>query len=591
MKKRILLIGLLAIIGFLAIIYGIDAARRQHVRHHQLALMIPAEPLAYIQCAHLKTRLAQFTNSPDYQTFVQSAFVKHLQQTEGWRNFSEVFTQLWKSLLIDPLHIIGDEIVLGVYKTEVGEVIPGTILISKVDRVARLSEQILYVVDQVTHQTGLKFDREFHQVPIYKIGQREMIYPLYYAIIDDIGMLATSRSLLERAIRLAIGLDTRPESSSLWHTIASESPTNRFVTGYLDSPIFLAELRKLFRALELDESIAWQTADVPVMTIRLDTGAKTVALRVECFPDSNVSAYANENLKDQVNNRLLETQIPANVAATLSLERTSLPIFLQNWQAVFPQWAWNFPIQTANSSPEIFGKMVECTLVKTLTGMVYALPEVSCILDTQRPDLALSRLNATLNNVITQTVPSFAQGSLVKMADESYRNTVMTNVQVMFQDMLSYAAVAGQSQQVSPGYVVLSTNKQAVKNQIDARQTQPDNQPYILPVQSKRPPIICWLHNKNLSAWLQKFSQTNTFALLLPPSTSQQSYQDLPWLVQGLQTLPPVWLEAGAVGKGIYLEIINPGIVWRSHESSRVAQRMPRSSPDRISCQPVFSVL
>jgi hypothetical protein len=558
MKKRVLLIGILAVIGLLVIIYKIDVARRQHVRHHQIDFMMPAGPLAYIQCAHLKTRLAQFTNSPDYQTFMQSAFVKHLQQTEEWRNFSKVFTQLWKSLLIDPLHIIGDETVMGVYKTETGEVIPGTLLISKVDRVARLSERILYVVDQVTHQTGLKFDREFHQVPIYKISQRDMLCPLYYTIIDDIGMLATSRSLLECAIRLAIDLDNRPESPSLWHKIASESSTNRFVTAYLDSQTFLAELQKLFQALELDEPITWQIADVPVMTIRLDTEAENVALRVACFPDLNVPDYANENLKDKVNDRLLETQIPANVAVALSLERTNLPIFLQNWQAVFPQWEWNFSIQTANSNPEIFGKIVECTLVKTLTGMVYALPEVSCILDTQRPDLALSWLNTTLNNALAQTVPSIAQGSLVKMADESYRNTVMTKVQVMFQDVLNYTAVAGKRPQVSPGYVVLSTNKQTVKNQIDTLQTQPDKPPYILPLQSNRPTVVCWLHNQNLSAWLQKFSQTNTFALLFPPSTSQQVYQGLPWLVQGLQTLPPVWLEVGAVGKGIYLEVRKP---------------------------------
>jgi hypothetical protein len=558
MKKRLLIIGLLAVIGLLLIDYAIEIARRPHVLHHKVALMMPATPLAYIQCSHLKTRVVQLMNSTDYRTFMQSEFVKQLDQDERSAKLIAHLKKFWNGLLIDPMRVIGTDIAVGIYKAEEGEKVPGVILISKVDRIAKIAERVLYGFDRLMRQSGMTFEQDFQRVSIYGIHQPDIIFPLYYAIIDDIGMISTSLSLLKSAILSAIGADDRPANAPLFRKITNAIPDKRFVTCYLNSSSFFEELRQneMFQSLKLVEEMGWEEeAALPVVTVRLDTYTDKVILRVELFSDSDMSNYPNENPEDEATYRLLQDRIPPNLPVVATLYRKNLPAFLRNWQEVFPQWGWPFPIQTSAYTQDIFGEVLECKVSDTLIGTFYTMPDISCVLDTQRPELSLSFLNTVIERMLGQALPLIAQRAFVKMANESYRNTVISKVQFMFQDILSYAVAEGKSEHSQNAYTFLATNSQVVKNHIDSLQAQSDEQPYVLPLQPDHPTFVCWLNNAMLSKFIQILSQTNTFSLLFPQYTHKQLYHILPSLIRFLQPLPPVWIEIGTTGTGLYLEL------------------------------------
>jgi hypothetical protein len=103
-------------------------------------------------------------------------------------------------------------------------------------------------------------------------------------------------------------------------------------------------------------------------------------------------------------------------------------------------------------------------------------------------------------------------------------------------------------------YTFVATNGKILKEQIDSLQIQ-GKQPYMFPSQQDHAAFVILLQNKMLSKLIRDFSQTKTFSLLYPRHIHTQLYQLLPFLIHFLDPLPPVLIEGGTKGMGLYLEL------------------------------------
>jgi len=566
MKKRLLITGLLvilAIITLLLIRYVIDIALRKPVLHEEFASIVPATPLAYVQCLQLKARWEQFTNSPDYRTFIQSEFVKQLRQDERSAKFILQLDQFWHSLFIDPMHIIGTDVAIAVYNAEKGEIIPGVILVSKVNQIAKIAERISYAFDRLGAGFGITFEQEYQHFPIYSIEQPDMICPLFYTIIEDIGMISTSLPLLKNTIRLALSKveDGRSVNTSPFKRIVHNIPDKRFVTCYLDLPLFFKELREnpIFRPLGLPQkNIKEGGNNFPFLTIHLDTYADEITLRSELLPAPDISEYPGDNSEAEVNSLLLQDNTSANFPIVAAFYRKKFTSFLQTWQELFPQWEWVFPVQLPDQPGDGFGEMIECSVSAALLGTLYVIPDIACVFDTQHPGRTMAFLDATIENMLDQMLSPMAQRA-VKMSSETYGGMRISKIHFMFQEILNYAVAKSGNGHSRSFYTTLATNGNVLKAQIDSLQAPPGKKPYVFRPRQDNTAFVVLLKNDVLSEFVQNASQTNTFSLLYPRYTHRQLYQLLPFLVQFLKPLPPVLIEGGTKGTGLYLELRSRG--------------------------------
>jgi hypothetical protein len=238
-----------------------------------------------------------------------------------------------------------------------------------------------------------------------------------------------------------------------------------------------------------------------------------------------------------------------------TLYREKFTSFLQNWQEFFPQLEWALPIQMLGQTQGIFGEAFECSISEALLGTFYTIPDIACVLETQHPGRSMAFFNGTIKNILAQMFPSMAQQALVKMSSEPYQNTRIAMIHIMFQEILSYAVAKSDGTHTQNTYTLLATNGKGLKAQIDSLQAHPGKQPYVLVPQQNGSAFVFLLKNDRLSELIQKISQTNTFLLVYPRHTYRQLYQNLPFLIQLLKPLPPVLIEGGTKGTGLYLEL------------------------------------
>lgn len=552
MKKRLLLIVMLLVMTPLVVLtlkYALTVALQPALRPQPLAALVPADPLVYVECPQLKTRLAQLIARPEYQTFLQSEFFEQVQQTEWWRDAAAAFEEFWRSLMIDPLRIIGADVAVAVYPAEKGATVPGVMLIGKIDRTAKIAERLLYVVDRVNNQVGITFEQNYQGFPIYAIAQPEMLCPLYYTIAGDLGLIATSLALLQAALRAAVGAAAPPAKPSAFNQTMPALPENRMAAGYFDFSRIAAEFRQnpWLQSLEIPWGSIWEDAgDWPFVTLGLDARPDRVALRLELCADADIAKQPDRRSP----NPAPAVSLPADVPLAAALDQQKLTPFLLNGQRIFPQRDWSAPVQALAETQAIFGGRLECRVAGNLAGAVYLLPELACLLETQRPAQARELLDAAVRSVLTQRLPAIAQQTLVRRVTETYRNGELATVQFMFQEMFAYLVTEGGQQ----AYTVLATTAGAVKKRLETLPTRPDERPYALTLPDEAAFAIL-LRNPGLADLLRKFSQTNTFALLYPPQTFPQFEQSLPLLIRFLQPLPPLLLAGGAQGTGLYLEL------------------------------------
>ena len=143
-----------------------------------LALLIPPDPLLYVQGSQLKQQIEHLTRRTEYETFIQSELFSQIRQTTWWPGFREEFQALWKSLIIDPMRIVGTEAALAVYASDSGDILPPAILVGKVDRVARIAERLMYGYDRLSRQIGITFHQTYLKQSVYRLQTPGMIWPL-----------------------------------------------------------------------------------------------------------------------------------------------------------------------------------------------------------------------------------------------------------------------------------------------------------------------------------------------------------------------------------------------------------------------------
>ena len=346
MKKRFLIGLILALLLFVFLLYYVTRISvPKHVVYDELSSIVPAMPLAYVQCSHLKTRLKELSQSNRYRQFLQSAFVQQLQTTVWWQNLSSSFKEFLNSIVIDPMRIIGTDLAVGIYKAEEGEVLPRIIVVSKIDQVAKIAERLLYVFDRFSGQVGLNFVQDVEGIPVYMVEQPEMLLPLYYAIIDDLGMLSTSLSLLKNTISLAVGKAEYSVNTSSFRQNIHNIPQERFVTSYFNPFLIVNELKQneLLQTLELSqESVLEILSDFPSMTIHLDTSSGGIILETELFRTSGLSEFPDDYQKSAHSEAEdIYPRFPDNTPKHLpvigAFYRKRIHVLLQRWREFFPQ--------------------------------------------------------------------------------------------------------------------------------------------------------------------------------------------------------------------------------------------------------------
>jgi hypothetical protein len=562
MKKRILLVILLLIVGLAVVHYARIRLMQRHLWHKEIFSLVPGAPVAYVQCSHLKTRLQELRASRDYARFIQSEFFQHLQQTDQWQTLSQAVQQIWRNPVLDPLRFIGTDLAVALYRAEQDAPQPDVLVLAKVDHLVKFEERMVYWFDRVLGLVGVQWEERYCQVPIYSVQRPDLPVPVYYAFIDDLFMAATSRRLLKTTILSALGLNNLPLERLPFRAVFTDMPAHRIVTGYVHPPLLAAELRRhaLFHNLHLRLAhIEDITEDLPLAAIQLDADVRGAWLKTQLVnPVAPLEPGANAPLPDLSPPRASKTK-SADSPLVASLYRPRLPQFWQHWQTVFASWEWTPPVSLPETVQALFGDIMECRLAETMTGTVYPLPDLACVVETPAPERAVNWLHTIVEKVLAQAVPSAAQRALVKQVNESYQQTTVFNVKVMFQNVLSYTAVGNpepRSSEQQKAYGLVATNNAVVKRQLTALQAPAAPVPYVLgPPLSDNVVLTGRINNVRLAGFVQNLSQTTTFGLLAPRAQYPDLYRNLPVIIQGLHALPPLYVEAGTWQTGIYLEL------------------------------------
>ena len=585
MKKR-LFIGLLLILCVfvgLFVWYVLGISFRKPVVPETLSAMMPAKPLAYVQCSQLQSHLKQLPQSQHYQDFLQSPLYKHLQSTEWWQEFSYSFNQSLNEMVIDPMRIVGTDVAMGLYPAESGERFPGLIVISHVDQVAKSGERLLYLFELVSGLIGVHVEQEVEGLPVYVIDREDLLLPLYYSIINDLWMVSTSLPLLKNTMLQTLGRVEEGKSSDTG-TVEQASPfpqlvettsDERVMTWYWDPSRFAEEFRQnpFLASLELlDDGLLSELADLPLMTMTLDVASHSPVLRTEIYPKNHkvTTPYMeNQHVPKPTENALneqRENMMTGNMALLGRVHRKNLPALFHALEQIFPQQQWTFPDYEDVQAPEISGKFIECRVSKKLFGTLYTVPDISCLLDTQDAQRALTAIEQQVDASLVQFLPSATQRRMMVMkANESYQDVMISKWHLLLQEVFCYAAYGKkQEQTLQRDYLLLATNTAAIRTRLDELQTHQEASPYIFSIQPEHekegitaqyaPIGTLFIHNAHLAELLEAFSTTQTFSLIFPQKRYQALYEEFPDVLRTLKSLPPVFLfELAVKDRGLSL--------------------------------------
>lgn len=588
MKKRILIGVFLGVLCLVCLGYLFGISFHKHVVHEKLASLVPATPLFYIQCSHLKSHLEKLSQSPWYQKFLQSPLWQQIKAAAWWNELTGSFQELWGSMLIDPMRIVGTDLAIGVYEAEKNDILPGIILVSRIDRIVYAAERLFYLFDRFSGQIGLRFTQEVEGFPVYVLERQDMLFPIYYSRIDEFGFISTSFLVLRKTMLQALGVTEKASSLFPFQSTVHEIPESRFVTSYVHPERLFKELyfNRFFRSLRLvDEQQLNLASDFPLITFFLNTGADKTILETKFSPKLEINRFPPEDGQGESQVPEVESS-PKYVGESMDVQITKkssgefhlimglhskhLVTFLQTLKTLFPQLEWSLLFQWVVPLQRSFGKFIECRLSKTLLGTLYTVPDVFCLSEVSNPVPAFVFLDRSVETVLDQFFSSSTQRAFVKKSNERYQDTEITYVRVLLQDILSYtvlksSSVRSQSANVSGGkpafYTLLTTSTDGLKKYIDlflASSGQPFSPLLELhPSQEKGarspsekmaarhevPVAAFFIQNESFSEWLKAVSQTRTFSLIFPPKHYQGFYQALPSLLIILKSLPPVFLH------------------------------------------------
>ncbi|GAK55525.1 hypothetical protein U27_02359 [Candidatus Vecturithrix granuli] len=566
MKKRVLLIGLVLVVcGLLALLgYVFRASLYKPVAYKQMTSLFPARPLIYMQCAQLASRLKDFSQRSSYQAFLQSPLFDQIQKTLWWQGFSSSLQDALQGMAVDPLRIVGADTAIGVYQAKEGEVVPGVLVVTKIDPTVNLTERLLYLMDSVSGAFGVQKQFEISGIPVYKLQHKEMIVPLYYSILGNLGMISTSFPLLQHTLLQALGkpTDLTPaqteelEPQNPFGYIVDASKPERFVTLYWDASKILHELQqyKLFDLKEFfDEALLASLAALPFFQVAVEVSEYSLVVSLEVFPPSlpseKMKPFQENNYETTVSTLIHTT--PQQYPLLATVNRARFESLFSTLKQLFPQQSWQEALRWHKQQSLIWGERVECRLTTNLFGTVYTTPDLACILDTQHPQRAKALLQYAVNMLFERLFPSAIQRrTMVSAVNESYRDSTISSARVLFQEVFAYAVSQPSSQ---PVYTIVATNTQVVKSSLDALRDHPEQSPFtpmprvlFAPDSSRSSTTISiggiFIRTIPLLELLEALSKTSTFGLLFPQEVYPGLYQIIPALRQSEAALPDVIL-------------------------------------------------
>ncbi|GAK54577.1 hypothetical protein U14_05864 [Candidatus Moduliflexus flocculans] len=493
-----------------------------------LSALLPDEPLAYAHIPSLKTQLPQLLASKPYQHVLASPAFQQLQQTPEWQEFTASFPS---KLPFNPMRLIGKDVVFSVHESATNEVIPPMLLLSRVDWFARRSEQFAYAVNAFLWKQPITVAQPGTQIVLYQLQTADMLFPLYYTVIDDVLFLSTSLPLLDKTVKNATAKNVAPAQK--------EQP---------EAPLFSAKLRPADFLRTLERSPFFQmnrdalSAIAPGAELDLSLNALPDEIRLDAvlsLVETPRRGVSTQKVTEKMPRRGVSTAIEQDTAILAGLNRDETAQMMDRLETMFPQMERYALLPEIAALQAMTDGRLECQSSSRVAGLVYAVPDVSC-LTTFRvpPEMALTAMQRTVTNLLDQAIPP-AQRNMVKQSAESYHNAALVKVALLIQELLAYGVVPANAN----GYGMVGASSKTLKREMDRLFTLNQASPYRMTAESGAVANIIF-QPPQVAALLKNLAQTPTFSILLPKSEHPQFYASLPLILMTLSALPPVALDA-----------------------------------------------
>ena len=524
------------------------------VLSRELATLVPPDPLIFLQGSQLRRHVDHFTQRPEYATLLNSEFLDSLNQTEWWPDFRENFRDFWKSLIIDPMHIVGHEMAFAVYAGETGEVLPRAIVVGKSDRVARVAERLMYGYERLAHQIGITFHQTYQRRSVYALQTPDMLWPLYYAVAGEAALISTSLPLLYETIDI-VNAQTQTPQHELSHnnrisTVFTQAypagvAENQLFSGYIDSEGFALECVRnpLLRALGLGQTYTpGRNSPYAAFVVTADSGQLVSRMR---WFSADHAATLDLKPSEQIHNwDAVLPQLPAQ-PLTLAGNLPRMQEFMRIGERLFSQW----PRVDTGIERGVYGEHFECALSDRLFGLIYTLPEITCLVDTMQPAESQRVLNNLVQRMLIAPLPPLVQKRMT-INTKPYQRTEIAGVELKMsfvkQNIVNYATV---SVDEMAGYTTVSNSIPTLKRQLDTLAADSTTSPHQLDSALFHSAFLTVLSPEQIAGVLENLSQTATFAFVVPPHNQHAVKEALPVIVQGLRLLP-IMTAAGEAQDG-----------------------------------------
>ncbi len=518
----------LLVAAILLMLTGIISYVRRPRMNAELSALLPDEPLACAHLAALSNRLPEFLQSTPYQHIQTSPAFQQLRQTPEWQRFVKSFPS---NLPINPMRLIGKDAVFSVHDTGSNDAIPALLLLSRTDWFARKVEQLFYAVNVFSWKQAITVAQPGTKFALYRLQTADMLFPLYYTVIDDALFLSTSLPLLDATVKKA--------------TTGNAAPANK---EQPETPLFSADIRpaELLRTLarspffNIDRDALSTIAPGAELTLSLD--ALPDEIRLDAMLFSGETPRRNASTPDAMKDaprRNVSAAIEKETAILVGLHRDETAQMLARLQAIFPQMESLELLPEVSALQALTDGRLECQSSSRIVGMVYAAPDASCLTTFRAsPEIAMRAMQRTLTGLLAQVVPE-SQRSLVKQSAESYKNAALVKVTLLIQELFAYGVAPAETS----GYGVIGASSKTLKREMDRLFALEQASPYRLsPERGAVANII--LQPPQLADLLKNLTKTPICSILLPKSEHPQFYASLPLILLALSALPPVTLDA-----------------------------------------------
>lgn len=501
-------------------------AQRPRVKA-DLSELLPAEqPLAHAHLAALRENLPNVLRRKPYRHILASPAFQELRQTPEWQKFAESFPTKFP---INPMRFVGKDTVFGMYETGKNETIPALLLLSRVDWLARKTEQLLYAANAFTWKQRITVAQPGTPFALYRLQTADMLFPLYYAVIDDVFFLSTSLPLLDATVKNA--------------TTANAAPVRK---KRADQPLVSVDLRPAELLQTLARSPLFDIDPETLSAIAPDT---EFALSLNALPEEiRLEAILSRarTPRAEIPRQSVPPVLDNDAAIFIGLNRDETAQMLTRLHAMFPK------MESAELLPEIAALQaitdgrLECRSSSRVAGMVYAVPDMSCLTVFQAaPDVAMAMMRQTVTQLLVQSIPK-GQRNLVKQFDETYKNAALVRVALLIQEILAYGVAPAHAN----GYGVFGASSKTLKREMDRLFALEQASPYRMTTE-RGAALDLIVQPPQLADLLKNLAQTPTFSLLLPKSQHPQLYASLPLILLALNALPPVMLDAQLDGESL----------------------------------------